>query len=141
MNTPIIIDAGRVTVGVHLWAAIVGKLGLSLDAPAEEIYAAVEGWLSKDDLTAMWRGSAMAALIDPARRASDPAYKAAVERFETLVLSLSGKNLSLSEADQKWLAQKLEAATADHDTRFGRFVTRRLTMMRKPVVDYGPPVF
>ena len=141
MNAPIILVNGRVTVGVHLWTAVMSKLGLGVDAPEGEIYAAVEGWLSKDDLAALWKDSAMAALIDPARRASDPAYKAAVERFEALVLSLSGKNLSLSEADQKWLEQKLEIAKADHDTRFGRFVARRLAMMRKPVVDYGPPVF
>ena len=141
MNAPIIIEAGQVTVNVHLWTSIMAKLGLSVDATEGEIYAAVEGWINKEDLAAFWKDSAMYALIDPARRASDPAYKAAVERFEALVLSLSGKNLSLTEADQKWLAQKLEVAKADHETRFGRFVSRRLAMMRKPVVDYGPPVF
>ena len=141
MNAPIVIANGRVTVGVHLWTAIMSKLSLSVDAPEGEIYAAVEGWINKDDLATLWKDSAMAALIDPARRDSDPAYKAAVERFEALVLSLSGKNLSLSEADQKWLAQKLEVATADHETRFGRFVARRLAMMRRPTVDHGPPVF
>ena len=140
MNAPII-EGDRVTLNRHLWTAIMSKLGLSVDAPEWEIFASVEGWLSKDDLTALWKDSAMAALIDPERAKTDPAYKAVVERFESLILSLSGKNLSLTEADQKWLAQKLEAATADHETRFGRFVARRLTMMRKPTVDYGPPVF
>ena len=141
MNAPIVIVNGRVTLSVHLWTAIMSKLGLSVDASEPEIYSAVEGWLSKDDLTVLWKDSAMAALIDSERAKTDPAYKAAVERFEALVLSLSGKNFSLSEADQKWLEQKLEVAKADHETRFGRFVARRLAMMRKPVVDYGPPVF
>lgn len=141
MNTPIIIEAGRVTLSVHLWTAIVSKLGLSVDASEQEIYASVEGWINKDDLTVLWKDSAMHALIDPARRDSDPPYKAAVERFESLVLSLSGKNLILTEVDQKWLVQKLEAAKADRDTRFGRFIARRLAMMRKPAVNYGPPVF
>ena len=141
MNAPIVIKAGQVTLSVHLWTAVMSKLGLTVDASEQEIYAGVEGWINKDDLTALWKDSAMAALIDPARRAGDPAYKAAVERFEALVLSLSGKNLSLSEADQKWLEQKLEIAKADRDTRFGRFVARRLATMRKPTVDHGPPVF
>ena len=141
MNAPIIIQAGKVTVSVHLWTAVMSKLGLGVDAPEEEIYAAVEGWLSKDDLTGLWKDSAMAALIDSERAKTDPAYKAAVARFESLVLSLSGKNLSLSEADQKWLDQKLEIAKADRDTRFGRYVARRLAKMRKPTVDHGPPVF
>ena len=141
MNTPIILEAGRATLSMPLWVAIMAKLGLSVDAPEGEIYDAVEGWLSKDDLTVLWRSSAMEALIDSERAKIDPAYEAAVARFESLILSLSGKNLSLTEADQKWLAQKLEIAKADHDTRFGRFVARRLGMMRKPTVDYGPPVF
>ena len=141
MNTPIIIQAGKVTLSMPLWVAIMSKLGLSVDAPESEIYAMVEGWINKDDLTILWRSSALEALIDSERVKTDPAYAAAVERFETLVLSLSGKNLSLSEADQKWLEQKLEIAKADRDTRFGRFIARRLAMMRKPVVDYGPPVF
>ena len=141
MNAPIIIESGKVTLSMPLWVAIMSKLGLSVDAPEGEIYAAVEGWINKDELTILWKSSALEALIDPVRAETDPAYKAAVERFESLVLSLSGKNLSLTEADQKWLAQKLEAATADHDTRFGRFIARRLAMMRKPTVDYGPPVF
>ena len=141
MNAPIVIEAGRVTVNLPLWAAIMSKLDLSITAPEGEIYASVEGWINKDDLTVFWKNSAMAALIDPERVKTDPAYRAAVERFEALVLSLSGKNLSLSEADQKWLAQKLEIAKADRDTRFGRFVARRLATMHKPKVDYGPPVF
>ena len=141
MNTPIIIEAGRVTVGMPLWVAIMSKIGLSVDAPEGEIYAAVEGWIQKEELTILWKSSALEALIDTERAKTDPAYKAAVERFESLVLSLSGKNLSLSEADQKWLEQKLEAAKADANTRFGRYVARRLRMMRKPTVDYGPPVF
>lgn len=140
MNTPII-EAGRVTINIHLWSAIMAKLSLNIDAPEWEIFAATEGWLSKDDLTILWRDSALAGLIDSERAKTDKAYKAAVERFEALVLSLSGKNLNLSEADQKWLEQKLEIAKADKDTRFGRFVARRLAMMRKPTVDYGPPVF
>ena len=141
MNAPIIIKAGQVTISVHLWSAIMSKLGLSVDAPEWEIFAAVEGWINKDDLTVLWKDSAMAALIDSERAKTDPAYKAAVERFQDLVLSLSGKNLSLTEADQKWLEQKLEIAKADRNTRFGRYVARRLRMMCKPKVDRGPPVF
>ena len=141
MNTPIILEAGRATLSMPLWVAIMSKLGLSVDATESEIYAMVEGWIQEDELTILWKSSALEARIDSERVKTDSAYRSAVERFETLVLSLSGKNLSLSEADQKWLEQKLEIAKADRDTRFGRFVARRLATMRKPTVDHGPPVF
>jgi prophage maintenance system killer protein len=107
----------------------------SQDALIDAATSSNSNWLSKEELSDLWKASATRKkFYTDARYASNGAYRKAVAKFEELVLKLSGKSAKIEHDDLDKILVKLD--DSDLETELGSFIVKRIEAMKaKPVVD------
>lgn len=92
-------------------------------------------WLSKEELSDLWKASATRKRIyGDSRYTANPAYRKAVAKFEELILKLAGKSVKIEHDTLDTILVKLD--DVDLESEFGSFVVKRIeTLKAKPVMD------
>ena len=107
------------------------------DAILSEATSGNTEWLSKDELTALWKESATFKRFsaDPrgqGNSAQAKAFRQAVSNFGDLIGKLSGKTSQFTPKELDTILAKLDEA--DYETQMGAFVVRRIDAIRnRPV--------
>ena len=107
----------------------------SADAVLAEAASGNTEWLSKEELTQAWEGSATRAKFtnDP-RYTANKNYRISVDKFKELIIKLAGKTSAYSPSELDSMIVKLHPS--DHNTEFGAFVLRRIqALQNKPARD------
>lgn len=92
-------------------------------------------WLSKEELSDLWKASATRRkFYGDARYSSSKPYRQAVAKFEELVLKLSGKSVKIDPDQLDTILVKI--AQEDLETELGAFICKRIeTLKNKPTAE------
>lgn len=105
---------------------------LSLDNLIAGATTSTSGWLSAEELRALWETSAtrqrmVLSAEGAAKYASNKSYREVVNSYSELVLKLAAKSVVLVQEDRDWVLTKM--ADSDLTSPLGEFIARRFEQM------------
>jgi len=117
------------------WPTTINADLFTNDALIDAATSSNSTWLSKEQLTDLWKASATRkGFYADERYSNSGAYRKAVAKFEELVLKLAGKSAKIESDDLDKILVKLN--DNDLETELGSFIVKRIEALKaKPQSD------